>query len=38
LDENIVPLHLSQEEKKALLEFLRNGLAGSMRDGTSGKP
>lgn len=38
LDENIVPLHLSQEEKKALLEFLRTGLAGSMRDGTSVKP
>jgi len=37
LDENIVPLHLSQEEKKALLEFLRSGLAGSMRDGTSQK-
>jgi len=34
LDENIVPLHLSAGEKKALLAFLRNGLAGYIRDGT----
>ncbi|SRR5258708_23790042 len=33
LDENIVPLHLSSEDKKALLAFLRNGLAGYIRDG-----
>jgi cytochrome c peroxidase len=33
LDENIVPLHLSEAEKKALLAFLRNGLAGTIRDG-----
>jgi cytochrome c peroxidase len=37
LDENIVPLHLSPAEKKALVEFLRRGLAGSMQDGTSEK-
>src|SRR2546423_1002440 len=30
LDENIVPLHLSDGEKKALLAFLRTGLAGSV--------
>jgi cytochrome c peroxidase len=35
LDENIVPLHLSEAEKKALLAFLRTGLAGSIRDGIS---
>ncbi len=34
LDENIVPLHLSEAEKKALLEFLRNGLGGTVREGT----
>jgi cytochrome c peroxidase len=33
LDEKIVPLHLSGEEKNALLAFLRNGLAGYIRDG-----
>jgi cytochrome c peroxidase len=33
LDENIVPLHLSVAEKKALLAFLRNGLTGYIRDG-----
>ena len=33
LDENIVPLHLSDAEKKALLAFLRTGLTGSVRDG-----
>lgn len=38
LDENIVPLHLSPTEKKALIEFLRGGLAGSMEDGTSKTP
>ncbi|HLJ25501.1 MAG TPA: cytochrome c peroxidase [Candidatus Angelobacter sp.] len=35
LDENIVPLHLSDAEKKALLAFLRTGLAGSMVDGVT---
>jgi cytochrome c peroxidase len=35
LDENIVPLHLSEAEKKALLAFLRTGLAGSILDGIS---
>jgi cytochrome c peroxidase len=38
LDENIVPLHLTEAEKKALLAFLRTGLAGSMLDGTIEKP
>jgi cytochrome c peroxidase len=33
LDENIVPLHLSVEEKKALLAFLRNGLNGTIHEG-----
>jgi cytochrome c peroxidase len=33
LDEKIVPLHLSAGEKKALLAFLRNALAGYIRDG-----
>src|SRR5215831_168134 len=33
LDENIVPLHLSPAEKKALLAFLRNCLTGYIRDG-----
>ena len=33
LDENIVPLHLSDAEKKALLAFLKTGLAGSVVDG-----
>ena len=37
LDENIVPLHLSPAEKKALLAFLRIGLAGSIVDGTTVK-
>jgi cytochrome c peroxidase len=37
LDENIVPLHLSPEEKKALLAFLRTGLSGSVQDGTNRK-
>jgi hypothetical protein len=35
LDENIVPLHLSPAEKKALLAFLRTGLSGSIVDGTT---
>ncbi|HEY6272773.1 MAG TPA: cytochrome c peroxidase [Terriglobales bacterium] len=35
LDENIVPLHLSDAEKRALLAFLRTGLAGSVVDGTA---
>ncbi len=35
LDENVVPLHLSDAQKKALLAFLRNGLAGTVRDGAS---
>lgn len=38
LDENIVPLHLSPAEKKALLAFLRNGLTGYIRDGMIKKP
>jgi cytochrome c peroxidase len=33
LDENIVPLHLSGAEKKALLAFLRTSLSGSVQDG-----
>ena len=33
LDENIAPLHLSDTEKKALLAFLRTGLAGSVMEG-----
>jgi cytochrome c peroxidase len=33
LDENIVPLHLSDAEKKALLAFLKTGLAGSVVEG-----
>lgn len=36
LDENIVPLHLSPAEKKALLAFLRTGLSGSIVEGTTG--
>jgi cytochrome c peroxidase len=38
LDENIVPLHLSEAEKRALLAFLRTGLSGSMLDGMPEKP
>ena len=38
LDENIVPLHLSPAEKKALLAFLRTGLSGSVVSGTIEKP
>jgi cytochrome c peroxidase len=38
LDENIVPLHLSEAEKNALLAFLRTGLAGHMMDGTIERP
>jgi cytochrome c peroxidase len=38
LDENIIPLHLAPAEKKALLEFLRTGLAGSVLSGTTEKP
>ncbi|HWX53074.1 MAG TPA: cytochrome c peroxidase [Verrucomicrobiae bacterium] len=38
LDDNIVPLHLSAAEKKALLAFLRTGLVGSMQDGMVEKP
>jgi cytochrome c peroxidase len=34
LDENIVPLHLSDAEKKALLAFLRTGLSGSLVEGS----
>lgn len=37
LDEKIVPLHLSPEEKKALLAFLRTGLSGSIVEGTAVK-
>lgn len=37
LDENIVPLHLSDAEKKALLAFLRRGLSGAMIDGVPNK-
>jgi cytochrome c peroxidase len=37
LDENIVPLHLSEAEKKALLAFLRSGLSGSVLDGVTEK-
>lgn len=33
LDENIIPLHLTDAEKKALLVFLRTGLSGSLADG-----
>jgi cytochrome c peroxidase len=32
LDENILALHLSEAEKKALLAFLRTGLAGSVAE------
>lgn len=35
LDENIVPLHLSDAEKTALLDFLRSGLAGRIVGGTT---
>ncbi|HEV2991464.1 MAG TPA: cytochrome c peroxidase [Candidatus Angelobacter sp.] len=38
LDENIVPLNLSDAEKKALLAFLRSGLAGKIQDGVIEKP
>ena len=38
LDENIVPLHLSPAEKKALLAFLRTGLSGSVVSGLTKKP
>src|SRR5215472_15524971 len=38
LDENVVPLHLSPAEKKALLAFLRTGLAGSVLSGITKKP
>lgn len=34
LDENIVPLHLSSAEKKALLAFLKTGLSGSIVEGS----
>ena len=37
LDENIAPLHLSDAEKKALLAFVRTGLAGTMTDAMSRK-
>ena len=37
LDERIAPLHLSPEEKKALLAFLRSGLSGSIVEGTPQK-
>jgi cytochrome c peroxidase len=37
LDENIVPLHLSPAEKKALLAFLRTGLSGSIVDETTAR-
>lgn len=33
LDENIVPLHLTADEKKALLAFLKTGLKGSVVEG-----
>ena len=35
LDENIVPLHLTVEEKMALLAFLKHGLAGTVVEGTT---
>lgn len=35
LDENIVPLHLTVEEKMALLAFLKHGLAGTVVEGTA---
>jgi len=38
LDENIVPLSLTDEEKKALLAFLKTGLSGSVVEGTVPKP
>lgn len=38
LDENIVPLHLSEVDKKALLEFLRNALNGSLTQGSRNAP
>ncbi len=38
LDEKLMPLHLTQAEKKALLAFLRTGLTGSVRDGVVEKP
>ena len=33
LDENMLPLHLSADEKRALLAFLTRGLSGTVRDG-----
>ena len=35
LDENIIPLYLSEAEKKALLVFLKKGLSGSVLEGTA---
>jgi cytochrome c peroxidase len=37
LDENIVPLNLSEAEKKALLAFLKTGLSGSIIEGNRSK-
>lgn len=37
IDENVVPLHLTAGEKKALLAFLRAGLTGTVKDGTAEK-
>ena len=38
LDENIAPLNLTDAEKKALLAFLRTGLAGKIHDGVIERP
>lgn len=35
LDENIIPLHLTDAEKSALLAFLKHGLAGTVVEGTA---
>lgn len=35
LDENILPLHLTDAEKKALLAFLKTALSGSVVEGTT---
>ncbi|HLJ89418.1 MAG TPA: cytochrome c peroxidase [Candidatus Angelobacter sp.] len=38
LDENIVPLHLSREEKASLVAFLRKGLSGLILEGMENHP
>jgi len=38
LDENIVPLNLTDAEKRSLLAFLRTGLAGKINDGVIERP